>query len=75
MEAERRRRVGFDVVVDHIVPVNHPYVTGLHCEANLEIITVAKNEHKSNHYWPDMPNENEDLFGVLDVEQYELPLE
>lgn len=66
------RSRGFDVVVDHIVPLNHPLVQGLHCIENLQIISYQANEHKSNHYWPDMPCENLDLFGIQEVEQYKL---
>ena len=43
--------------VDHIVPLNSPIVCGLHNEFNLQIIPPATNYHKSNNYWPDMPNE------------------
>ena|SRR5213076_2589504 len=41
--------------VDHIVPINSPLVCGLHCEANLRVITASENASKSNRYWPDMP--------------------
>jgi len=75
LKRDSMNQAGFNVVVDHIVPINHNYVCGLHCESNLEIISYRINEAKSNHYWPDMPNENLDMFGVLEVEQYELNLE
>ena len=48
------REQGEDVVVDHIVPLNHPYVSGLHNEFNLRVITALENAKKSNKYWPDM---------------------
>jgi hypothetical protein len=41
--------------VDHIVPIAHPLVCGLHCEANMEILSVEENYMKGNNYWPDMP--------------------
>ena len=51
-EAERRRKFGMDVVVDHIIPLKHPHVCGLHCEHNLVIIPRLENAAKSNHTWP-----------------------
>lgn len=50
---EEAARLG--MVVDHIVPLNSPFVCGLHCEANLQIIPAIDNLKKSNRYWPDMP--------------------
>jgi hypothetical protein len=47
--------------VDHIVPLVHPRVCGLHCEHNLAVITETENLAKSNHYWPDMWNEQRHL--------------
>lgn len=41
--------------VDHIVPLKSELVCGLHCEANLQIITHSENCAKRNHWWPDMP--------------------
>lgn len=31
------------------------FVCGLHCEANLQVITKSENSKKHNSYWPDMP--------------------
>jgi hypothetical protein len=40
--------------VDHIVPLQSPLVSGLHCEANLQIIPASDNESKRNFWWPQM---------------------
>lgn len=39
---------------DHIVPLLHPMVCGLHCPANLRVLPLAENLRKSNKHWPDM---------------------
>lgn len=49
-EAERRRMAGYDVQVDHIIPLTHPLVSGLHCEDNLQIITSRENSYKCNYF-------------------------
>ena len=40
--------------VDHIVPLKSKYVSGLHCEANLQVIPATDNMRKHNCWWPDM---------------------
>lgn len=47
------RESGLAVEVDHIVPLNHPHVCGLHCPANLKVIPKAENQLKNNRTWPD----------------------
>ena len=43
--------------VDHIVPLQHPLVQGLHVEHNLQVIPAIHNQRKGNRVWPDMPAE------------------
>lgn len=45
--------VGFHV--DHIVPLKHDKVCGLHTPANLQMLTSAQNRAKGNRHWPEMP--------------------
>ncbi len=48
------KKMGSNYQVDHIIPLASPFVCGLHCPDNLEIITEIQNIKKSNSYWPDM---------------------
>ncbi|WP_158683458.1 hypothetical protein [Burkholderia sp. BE12] len=44
---------GIEHNVDHIVPLNHPRVCGLHVAANLRAIPAVPNFAKGNDFCPD----------------------
>lgn len=44
---------GIRHVLDHIVPVSHPYVSGLNVPWNVQVIPHAVNAAKSNQWHPD----------------------
>lgn len=46
---------GVEFTVDHIVPLRHPLVCGLHVPANLSPATRRDNSRKGNFHWPDQP--------------------
>jgi hypothetical protein len=52
------KKTGSKFEVDHIVPLRHTLVCGLHVEANLEIVPLTVNRRKSNSFWPDMPDQS-----------------
>ena len=45
----------FAMEVDHVVPLQSDIVCGLHCWANLQLMTRSENAIKKNVVWPDMP--------------------
>lgn len=51
--ARLTRETGVKHEVDHIVPLQSKIVCGLHCEANLQILTKAENAAKHNRFDPD----------------------
>ena len=42
------------MTVDHIVPLNGKYVSGLHTIANLQYLSQSANSRKGNKYLHDM---------------------
>lgn len=47
------RATGVKHVLDHVVPLTHPYVCGLTVPWNLRVVTYAQNAAKSNRWSPD----------------------
>jgi 5-methylcytosine-specific restriction endonuclease McrA len=48
----RTKLLGTSWVVDHIIPISNPLVSGLHNEFNLQVITRKANLEKSNSFEP-----------------------
>lgn len=46
---------GIKYHVDHVIPLIHGLVCGLHAHTNLEVVPAMLNHSKNNHRWPDMP--------------------
>lgn len=51
---ELTKTAGVEHHVDHIVPLQSPFVCGLHCETNMQILEASANISKLNRWWPDM---------------------
>jgi hypothetical protein len=50
MANEESLRTGQFVEVDHIIPLKHSLVCGLHCEHNLQLLFKSDNRSKGNSY-------------------------
>ena len=50
LDAKRLRAMGENYNVDHIIPLVHDRVCGLHCFANLRIVRYEVNASKGNHF-------------------------
>lgn len=62
-EAARiQAETGVRMHVDHIVPLQHDLVCGLHCQQNLQILPGSVNEAKRNKWSPEDAQRQGDLF-------------
>ena len=48
---ELTKSTGIKYEVDHVIPIKHPLVCGLHVENNLQIIPENENRVKSNTFY------------------------
>lgn len=56
------KALGIQFSQDHIVPIRHELVCGLHCPANIELAPLEDNMRKGNRFWPEMPEVQLALF-------------
>ena len=50
------KETGIQHVLDHIIPLNHPLVSGLGVPDNFQVITCLQNSYKGNTWNPDQLN-------------------
>ena len=50
LSKELSTTTGIKHQVDHVIPIKHPLVCGLHVEYNLQVITEKENKEKSNTF-------------------------
>jgi hypothetical protein len=56
--------MGMPYAVDHIIPLNHPRVCGLHIALNMKVVTAGFNFRKGNYFCP----EQMDMFPCPQIE-------
>lgn len=69
--ASRSKETNSPHEVDHIVPLNSPFVCGLHWAPNLQVLDKNSNQEKSNRWWPDMPDTTDPELLKMAKEYYE----
>ncbi len=42
--------LGPEYEIDHIIPINHPLVCGLHVPANVQVVQIKENQRKGNTF-------------------------